>query len=92
MRGPPLPYILAIKGYSFPPFLLSQCMKKNLLVVLISLITTEIGEPLYLCAIFALFFALFTSHLCICFICFLIGLRVYGFYINFLSIKVIHAK
>lgn len=65
-------------------------MKKNLLLVLISLTVTEIGD-LY---IYLLFFDICPFYissmhmLCQNFI----GLRAYCFYINFMNIKVIHAK
>lgn len=82
--GTPLPH--------FPPFLLNWYMKKKFLVVLISLITTEI-ENLYIYLLFFNLFCPFASHLCVCFAHFLIRLRAYGFYnINLLSIKVIHSK
>lgn len=88
----PLMAIIHSPPPPLPPFLLNWYMKKKFLVVLISLITTEI-ENLYIYLLFFNLFCPFASHLCVCFAHFLIRLRAYGFYnINLLSIKVIHSK
>ena len=80
MRGPryliSLPLIAIIHCL---PFLLSWYREKNRVDVLFFLITAEIGD-LYIYLLFKNFFvALFTSHLCICFARFWIGLRDEGF-------------
>lgn len=74
-RGPPGPYRLASSSYyTFFLFLLSWRIKKNLSIAFISLITAEIGE-LYVYLLFKkIFFALFASHLYVCFTHFWIGL------------------